>query len=83
MSYSMPQHLAYNIWAGDRLAKTLEPVDNITFFQELPNSFGSIAKTLRHIYDAQLIWLKRLQGASYTALSTETQELQKTDLIEV
>lgn len=53
----------FNVWANDRICtwiKKAEPkVD-----EELKSSFPSIRKTLYHLWDAQFIWLARLNGES-------------------
>ncbi|HNV99847.1 MAG TPA: DinB family protein [Chitinophagales bacterium] len=57
---------AYNVWANRKLVDALMalPVDMLD--AEVGGSFNSIRKTIYHIWDAQVIWLSRLQGASPT-----------------
>lgn len=64
MAYSIQQHLTYNAWANKSTADVLRTVDDTIYFQENKSSFPSIAKTVLHIWGAQYIWLKRLQGES-------------------
>lgn len=64
MAYSIKKHLAYNEWANTKVADVLRGVDDPIFFQENKSSFPSIAKTVLHIWDAQHIWLTRMQGGT-------------------
>jgi uncharacterized damage-inducible protein DinB len=67
MAYTLHQHLSYSVWATTRLAETLQPVDEKILHTEVKSSFSSIAKTLLHMWDAETIWLKRMQGVSPTS----------------
>jgi uncharacterized damage-inducible protein DinB len=64
MAYSLKKHLAYNEWANTKVADVLREVEDQIFFQDNKSSFPSIAKTVLHIWDAQDIWVKRMQGTS-------------------
>ena len=64
MAYSIKRHLAYNEWANTKIADVLSEVEDSIFFQDNKSSFPSIAKTVLHIWDAQHIWVKRMQGSS-------------------
>ena len=64
MSYSMIKHLGYSVWATDRLSKILEKADESILKKEVPSSFPTIEKTILHIWDAESIWMKRLEGES-------------------
>jgi uncharacterized damage-inducible protein DinB len=64
MAYSIKQHLAYNEWANIKVADVLREVEDQIYFQDNKSSFPSIAKTVLHIWDAQHIWVKRMQGQS-------------------
>jgi len=66
MAYSLEKHLAYNEWANTKVADVLRAVEDQIFFQDNKSSFQSIAKTVLHIWDAQHIWLQRMQGNSLT-----------------
>lgn len=67
MPYSIHNHLRYNAWANARIAELVAPLDSAVIFRERKSSFPSIAKTLLHIHDAEIIWTKRLQGESLTS----------------
>ncbi len=64
MAYSLDKHLAYNEWANTKVADVLREVDDQVFFKDNKSSFPSIAKTVLHIWDAQHLWLLRMQGNS-------------------
>ncbi len=54
----------YNLWANRRSLEQLAPLDLDQFEKDMGNSFPSIRQTLLHIWDAELLWVKRLQGES-------------------
>lgn len=62
----MIQHLrqlcAYNRWANDRMAGYLREAGEAVADEHQDSSFPTIRKTLYHIWDAQVIWYKRLTG---------------------
>ena len=64
MSYSLQQHLQYNVWANGKLAEFIAKTDGKLFDTEVKSSFPSLRKTVFHIWDAEFIWLRRLQGES-------------------
>ena len=64
MPYTMISHLTYSVWATAKLSEILENVDESILKINTPSSFPTIEKTILHIWDAELIWFKRLQGES-------------------
>jgi uncharacterized damage-inducible protein DinB len=61
------QYTKYNLWANDLLFNLVEhhlPQDKRD--HEIISSFPSVPKTIFHIWDAEYIWLKRLNGESLT-----------------
>jgi uncharacterized damage-inducible protein DinB len=81
MAYSIFKHLAYNEWANTKFAEMLAEVDDQLFYQENKSSFPSIAKTVLHIGDAQMIWLSRMQGKGLTAWPSATFQGTKADAL--
>lgn len=81
MSYTIGQHLAYSVWATERLKETLDAVDEAILFSEVKSSFSSIAKTLLHAWDAEVIWLKRLQGVSLDSWPSQNFKGGKKELL--
>lgn len=56
----------YNHWANILLLDTCRSNGEELFEKEAPSSFNSIGKTFMHIWDAQVIWLSRINGYSPT-----------------
>jgi uncharacterized damage-inducible protein DinB len=55
------QLLDYNRWANDRLFAL---IDESIVDREIPSSFNTLRKTVYHIWGAEELWLKRVQGDS-------------------
>ena len=62
--YTIQKHLQYNAWAHGKMVETLSNLAEKLFDAEIISSFPSIRKTLFHIWDAEQIWLTRLQGGT-------------------
>src|ERR1051326_8336362 len=56
------QQIEYNLWANTRIAAVLEKCKSELLDAELKSSFPSVRKTVHHIWDAELIWLARLEN---------------------
>lgn len=56
--------VAYNVWANTLLLDVLPSHPDEDLDAERISSFPSLRKTWYHIWDAETIWLKRLQGHS-------------------
>jgi len=67
MAYSLHKHLLFNEWANAKFAETLRKVDDAVYFAAAKSSFASIAKTVIHIWGAQHVWLRRMEGESLVA----------------
>ncbi|HAP01890.1 MAG TPA: hypothetical protein DCQ93_08215 [Bacteroidetes bacterium] len=52
---------ASNVWANSQLCKVALEMDLDEFERERVSSFTSIKKTFLHLWDAEYIWLTRLQ----------------------
>jgi uncharacterized damage-inducible protein DinB len=66
MSYTIHHHLDYTVWANETLIAKLKTLDESLLHQEVSSSFPSIAKTLLHMWDAEVVWFKRFNGVSLT-----------------
>jgi uncharacterized damage-inducible protein DinB len=64
--YTILKHLDYAIWATTKVSQILENTDESIWKKETPSSFNTLEKTALHIWDAEHVWLKRLQGESLT-----------------
>jgi uncharacterized damage-inducible protein DinB len=60
----MHQLTCYNLWANSKLTEVIKNLKPIELEKEITSSFPTIRKTVFHIWDAEYIWLKRLQGES-------------------
>jgi uncharacterized damage-inducible protein DinB len=60
--YTLQKHLDYNTWANAKIVEILSAIDEKYLDVELKSSFPTLRKTVMHIWDAQQIWLTRLQG---------------------
>ncbi len=65
MKAELDQYVAYNLWANDKMAELLlgQPMEMLD--AEVESSFSTLRKTVYHIWDAEKIWLNRLQGVSF------------------
>lgn len=54
----------YNIWANRRICEMAVRDNGRLLDIPVQHSFPSIRRTLYHIWDAQIIWLSRMQGVS-------------------
>ncbi len=54
----------YNVWANKRVVELIRSSPEDISDKLIESSFPSIRKTIYHIWDAQVIWLNRLQGIS-------------------
>lgn len=62
MNHNLISHLAYNLWANERIGHLLMAQEDAILYAEQKSSFASIAQTVFHIWDAEVIWLTRMQG---------------------
>ncbi len=56
----------YNLWANTTIAEALNTLPEDQFITEQKSSFRTIKETVMHMYDAETIWFKRLNGVSLT-----------------
>jgi uncharacterized damage-inducible protein DinB len=54
----------YNVWANELITSYLLQAGAAIADKEQSSSFPTIRKTLYHLWDAQVIWLARLNGTS-------------------
>ena len=55
-------HLEFMKWADDTLFAALSQAPSDQVFQDRSSSFNSLFDTLNHVYLAELVWLRRVQG---------------------
>ncbi|MEZ5013166.1 MAG: DinB family protein [Chitinophagales bacterium] len=64
MKHQLTELTRYNVWANARIMDALRTLPPEVIDAPVKGSFTSIRKTIYHIWDAQVIWLNRLQGIS-------------------
>lgn len=78
----LKDYVAYNLWANTRYVEWLRAAPAELMTREVPSSFPSLHLTFLHIWSAEDVWLKRLEGieptqfvaASFTGTTTEVFE---------
>lgn len=55
------QMASYNLWAHQRITHALLEMDEACWTREVNSSFGSLYKTLLHLWDAESIWWQRMR----------------------
>jgi uncharacterized damage-inducible protein DinB len=55
-------HLEFMKWADSIVLAALLQVPRAKAVEDMGNSFGSMFETLNHIYLAELVWFKRIEG---------------------
>jgi uncharacterized damage-inducible protein DinB len=81
MKKFITEYAAFNTWANERLCEVAAKLNDEQMNQEINSSFSSIKKTLLHIWDAQLIWIKRLEGVSLSSFPSQSFTGSDADLI--
>ena len=66
MKKEIVHYTQYNVWANERISSILSKLSDEQLERELVSSFGSLRKTLLHIWDAESLWLERLKGKNPT-----------------
>lgn len=61
MLQTFVQYAAYNLWANERLTKTLSEVPGEVITSDTHDCFGSVYKTVTHLWDVEEVWWHRLQ----------------------
>jgi uncharacterized damage-inducible protein DinB len=62
----------FNLWANRRMAQTFSALSEDQMDAHIVSSFPSVKMTFLHIWDAEFLWLKRLQGDSPDAFPSKT-----------
>jgi uncharacterized damage-inducible protein DinB len=56
------RHLEYHAWATQKTLDSIEPLSAEELNRDMQTSHSSVWGTLNHSYQADALWLKRLQG---------------------
>jgi uncharacterized damage-inducible protein DinB len=62
MKTFLKDYVNYNYWANKKLCDLLVTLDDTILEKEIPSSFKTIKDTLFHYWDAQVIWVDRING---------------------
>ena len=63
----LQKYSEYNLWANEILFSIIEKeLNDEKLDREIVSSFPSLRKTVYHIWDAEFIWQKRLNGGSFS-----------------
>jgi len=58
------EYASYNYWSNQKICSVAEKLSYEQIHREIASSFPSIQKTLLHMWDAQSIWISRVEGVS-------------------
>ena len=61
----LQSYLNFNLWANSQLTDWLLAKESRLLTTELKSSFPTIDKTLEHIWVAEFLWMKRIQGETF------------------
>ena len=72
----------YNLWANQRIGEVIVAVEDEKLNWNIVSSFPSIWLTTLHIWDAQVIWLERLNGRNPKAWPSANFKGNKREMVE-
>ena len=61
----LTKYLQYKAWADDRLYQSLSGLPESTLAAPQPIIFGSILRTLNHVYAMDVVWKAHLKGTAH------------------
>lgn len=64
MKKIIDEYASFNTWANDRIGNIMVSLSDAQLNLAITSSFSSIRATVLHLWDAQEIWLSRLNGIS-------------------
>ena len=66
MKKLLESYTAYNLWANEKLANIISALDESLYFENVPSSFPNLFETVEHIWQAELVWMQRIQHIAPT-----------------
>jgi uncharacterized damage-inducible protein DinB len=75
-------YVHYNSWANQLMCDTAQQLTEKQFEQPIISSFPNIRTTILHIWDAQVTWIKRLQGQSPNVFPSKSFVGDQQDILE-
>lgn len=64
MKQLLLQYASYNLWANEIVSDKLSSLPPDLLHENMQDSFGSIFKTVTHLWDVEELWWHRMQGTS-------------------
>jgi uncharacterized damage-inducible protein DinB len=74
MKQLLLNYLKFNIWANECYINWLNTLPVEALYEKSPSSFPSIIETMMHIWDAQTVWVERLEGESRNVFPSKSFE---------
>ncbi len=62
MKETILNYTQYNLWANFRIIELIKNTDTTFLDKEVKSSFSSIRKTIEHMFMAEEVWYRRLNG---------------------
>jgi uncharacterized damage-inducible protein DinB len=72
MKKLLSKYCRYNLWANKKVCEFLLTLTDEQLNREVLSSFPSLQKTVLHSWDAQFIWIERLNGRSLTGFPSKS-----------
>ncbi|MFN8244497.1 MAG: DinB family protein [Ferruginibacter sp.] len=78
----LQQFAGYNAWANQKLQECISNLSDAEIHKEIPSSFSSIYKTLKHMWFAEEAWWYRLKLVENPQVEAQQFEGSYTELIQ-
>ena len=72
----------YNVWANTAICNYLSTADDHLFHEPVSGSFPTLKDLLVHMWGAELLWFKRLNGDSPTSFAADSTNLARAQLLD-
>ena len=82
MKKFIEEYAAFNVWANERICSVVATISDEQMSREIISSFSSIRSTLLHLWGAQEVWIRRMEGLSPGALPTENFQGSRQEIID-
>lgn len=82
MKKFITEYAAYNLWANEHICTVVSVLSDEQFNQVMESSFATIRETMLHVWGAQELWARRIEGVSPTAMPTDGFQGSKQEVID-
>jgi len=65
MKETLVRYADFHIWANNRIIDVMQQLGSDMLDKEVASSFSSIKETVYHVWNAEYVWLQRLQLAEH------------------